>query len=424
MPHTLITPTLFTRECLRLLVNNLVFTKYVNRDPDIVGGLADTTAKIGDTYNVRRSVQIKTRATGTYSAQDIIETSVPLKLDKQYGFDFEFTSKELTLTIDRLSDRYLKPGMAQLANDIDAALAGLYKKVWNSVGTVGTTPATFADVLAVTQKLDECGVPRDDTRQLVVNPAANAKLADGLKGLFNPTSQIGDIVRKGMFAAGVGGFDGVLMDQNIKVHTTGPLGSTPVVNTSNQGITTGWAEYTDLVTDGWTAAAAARLNAGDVITLGAAGANPVYQVNPRSKQSTGRLQQFVCSDPTADDDTTQISSDGSGNLTVRIRPAIISGGAYQTVDSRATDTAAITVVGTTGQLYPVNLGFHRDWAAFLSRPLEVPRGVHFAAAETYEGISMRVVQAYDLANDKFPLRVDVLFGVKAIYPDLACRLVG
>jgi hypothetical protein len=58
--------------------------------------------------------------------------------------------------------------------------------------------------------------------------------------------------------------------------------------------------------------------AGDVFTLPL-----VFSVNPVTKQSTGSLMQFVV--------TANASSDGSGNLTAIISPAIITAGPFQNV---------------------------------------------------------------------------------------------
>ncbi len=43
---------------------------------------------------------------------------------------------------------------------------------------------------------------------------------------------------------------------------------------------------------------------------------------------------------------------------------------------------------------------------------------------TRNGLSVRVVKDYDITNDVEIIRLDILYGVKAIYPDLACRLTG
>jgi hypothetical protein len=54
----------------------------------------------------------------------------------------------------------------------------------------------------------------------------------------------------------------------------------------------------------------------------------------------------------------------------------------------------------------------------------MPDGVAFKARESHNGISIRLVKDYDIINDEDIVRLDVLYGWEAIYPDLACRLSG
>ena len=54
----------------------------------------------------------------------------------------------------------------------------------------------------------------------------------------------------------------------------------------------------------------------------------------------------------------------------------------------------------------------------------MPGGVDFAAREVMDGISMRVVRAYDINNDKFPCRLDVLYGYKTLRAQLAARILS
>jgi hypothetical protein len=52
----------------------------------------------------------------------------------------------------------------------------------------------------------------------------------------------------------------------------------------------------------------------------------------------------------------------------------------------------------------------------------MPRGVDFAAREVMDGISMRIVRDYDISTDRFPCRIDVLYGFRTLRPQLAVRL--
>jgi hypothetical protein len=159
------------------------------------------------------------------------------------------------------------------------------------------------------------------------------------------------------------------------------------------------------------------LKAGDVITLaGVYAVNPVPGEGTSGKTVMPYLQQFTV--------IADASSDGSGDATITISPAIITTGAQQTVSAAPADNAAITVMGTASTAYPQNLGFHRNAFALVTVPLEMPDGAAFKARESHNGLSIRCVKDYDIDSDKDIIRLDILYGRKAIYPDLATRLWG
>lgn len=401
MANSILTPTAVTREALRILENNLQFTKQVNREYDDRFG--QSGAKIGTTLTIRKPNRFTVTSGAALSLQDIAEPSVVLTIDQQQHVDTNFTSQELTLSLDDFSKRILKAKLAALANKIDYDGMAQYKNVYNTVGTPGTTPATAAAVLGVGRRMNDESAPLDQDRALVIDAAANAGLVDGLKGLFQSSDKIANQYDSGNMGIALG-FK-FTMDQNVNRHTVGPLGGTPLVNGASQS-------GASLITDGWTSSAAARLKQGDVFTIA-----DVYAVNPQTRVSTGVLRQFVV--------TADVSSDGSGNLTAAISPSITTSGAYQTVDSVPADNAAITVVGTASTAYPQNMGFHRDAFTLGCVDLEdVAKYGAWGGREMYKGISLRVARQFRIGTDDVPCRVDVLYGWKTIYPELACRLVG
>ena len=397
MPNnTLLTPTIITKESLMMLENNLVMAKRVNRQ------FENKFVKIGASLTVRKPNRFTVTSGPALSIQDVTEQSTVVTVNQQKHVDFQFSSQDLSLTIEEFSSRYLKPAMATLANQIDYDLCGLHTDIFNLIGTPGTTPATALALLQCNQRLNEEGAPRDGTRTLVINPAAETGLIDGLKGLYAPSS-VGASVEAGKMR-NIAGLD-IMMDQNIQTHTVGALGGTPLVNGANQ---TG----SSLITNGWTAAAAPRLAVGDCFTLAG-----VFAVNPQNRQSTGVLKNFVV--------TAAMSSDGAGNGTISISPAITTTGAFQTVTVSPANGAALTILsGAAATAYPQNLAFHRDAFGLVMVPLEIPGGVDFAARETYKNISMRMIRAYDINNDVFPVRLDVLYGTKTYYPELGVKLTG
>jgi hypothetical protein len=40
------------------------------------------------------------------------------------------------------------------------------------------------------------------------------------------------------------------------------------------------------------------------------------------------------------------------------------------------------------------------------------------------GMSIRLIRDYDITTDKFPCRLDVLYGWAVLRPELACRIQG
>lgn len=421
MANQFLTISMITNECSRILENNLAFAKYVTRQYD--DRFANAGAKIGDTLQLRKPPRYVGRTGASLSTEDSIDTKVNLTIGsnatswfqngEQYGVDITFTTADLILNMDDFSDRYLKPAMARIANRIDEKGLALARAVANSVGTPGTTPSTALAWLQSGVKLDENAALRDNDRYVAMNPDAQAFSVDGLKGLFQQSELIGEQYSMGVMGKALGYT--FAMDQNVLAHTVGTLGGTPLVNGGSQGAssttTDPWTSTTSLVTDGWTASAAQRLNIGDVFTIAG-----VFSVNPQSKASTGKLQQFTV--------TANASSDGSGNLTAVIAPAIITAGPYQTVSNSPADNAALTIVGTAATAYPQNLAFHKSAFCLATADLELPRGVDMAARSNYKGISIRAVRQYAISTDTLPTRLDVFYGWCAFQPQLACRVWG
>jgi hypothetical protein len=247
--------------------------------------------------------------------------------------------------------------------------------------------------------MDEGAVPQDG-RVMIFNPAAYWSMANALITLF--VRSVAEPALKG-FLANIANFE-IYLDQNIQSQTVGAYAGTGVVNGAGQ---TG----SSLITNGWTANITGLLNVGDVITI----AN-VFAVNPKNRQTTGSLQNFVI--------TTAANTDGFGNSTLQISPAITTTGAYQNVSASPANSAGITVRGTASTGYAQNIGFVRDAFGLVTVPMEIPGGVDFAAREMYKNVSMRIVRAYDVNNDVFPARIDLLYGTATYYPELACRLTN
>jgi len=403
MANTNLTIDQITREALRILVNNLGFARNTNKEYD--ASFANDGAKIGDTLRIRKPARYTIRTGAALSVQDHTETNVDLQLDTQAGVDVNFTSKELTLDISDFSSRVLKPAMATIANKIDLDGLALYSGVYSSVGVPGTTPATAAVLLDANQKMDEMATPRDGQRCLAVDPAANSKVVDALKGLFQSSGKLDEQYRKGMMGMDTLGYKEIYMDQNVNVHTTGVLGdSTCAVNQASfsQG---------DNTIDLDTFTVTPTVNIGDIFSI-----VDVYAVNPQNRETTGALQQFVV--------TATKTGSGTAITDVEFAPALRTTGAFQTINAFPADDAVVTFLGAASSQYSQNLAYHPDAFTLGTADLLMPKGVDFASRQVHEGISMRIVRDYDINNDAMPCRIDVLYGWKTLYPELACRVWG
>lgn len=398
MANTILTDEVIAKEALMLLENNLVFARGVNRKYEKT---FEGERKVGDTINVKKPAQYTVRSGATASIQDHTQTTVPVVVDKQKGIDVEFTSKELALDLQDFSKEVLAPQIATLANTVDFDGLSLYKSVPNAVAG---SMADFDNYLNAGALLDENGCPLDDQRNIIVNPRGQVSVVNALKGLFQSSSQIKAQYEKGRMGTAAG-FDWA-MSQNIPSHTVGAHGGTPLTAAA------GSAGGSSIATDGWTASAAI-LKEGDIVTF----AN-VYNVNPMSKQSTGQLKQFVV--------TADATATAGGLATISFSPAMYASGAQQNVSALPADNAAITVLGTASSSKAQNIAFHKDAFTLVTVDLPLPKGMDMAAraASSKAGLSVRFVRGYDITNDKFISRIDVLYGWKCIRPELACRIYG
>lgn len=428
MANLHVTSTIVTNEILRIAHNSSAFLGKTNTDfQESWSG----EYKPGQTVKARAPVQFTHRDGEVANVQDVTERSVDVTLQPLLGIDFAVNSTDLATSVGKngeiastFQERYVKPAGLKLAALMDYRIALIAKNGFHQMmGTPGTPPATFADLLQAGVPLDRMSVPRDGNRMAAIEPGANATIVAGLSGLFNSQNVLGEQYKTGIIKTGAG-LD-LAMSQNVPSHTVGPLGGTPLVNGANQGTTNAgatdnpFAATTSLVTDGWTAAAAARLNQGDTFTIGG-----VFSVNPETKASTGVLQSFVVVGPTASAPGT-VSSDGSGNLTMAISPAIIAGGAYQNVTARPADNAAITITsGAANTTYTNNIVWHRDAITFVSPKQDLPGGMEIATQASLAdagGVSLRFVRGYDILNNRKISRLDILWGAAVTLPNFGVR---
>jgi P22 coat protein - gene protein 5 len=398
MTNTAVTCSIVAKEALPILANMLGFASNVNRDFE-----SEFTSNVsrgympGQTINIKRPPRYTYRAGRVAVPQATTETSIPLTLS-QGGCDLNFTSLERTLSFNKLEDK-VAAAMEPVANEIDRQGLQLARlSTFNTIGTPGTLPTTQALALAavtgVNQRLDEMGAPRKDKRRaFIMNPALNGATVQGFAGMFNGQQTLTKQFESGVMVDSLG--LAYAMDQNVDVHTNG-----------TQAVT-GTAVAAGL--SGSSIACAALTG---TITRGTKISFPgVFAVNPQSRQSTGTLAQFV------------VTADLlAGATALPISPALTPSGAFQNV-SNATTAANFTIFGTASGAYNANVAYHKDAFTLAMVPMWAPpggKGVIDVAQETYKGFTIKVTEFYDGINDNSIMRLDVLFGWAACYPELAC----
>ncbi|WP_293907486.1 P22 phage major capsid protein family protein [Phenylobacterium sp.] len=392
MANTILTATAVTREALRVLHQKLNFVGTITRDYDDSFGRQG--AKVGDTLKIRMPNQyaVRTGPTLGTAGTDSTETSVDLKVQTQKGVDLNFSSYELTLALDDFSERILEPAMSVLAANIEADAMTMYRDVYNQADNQ-TLPATFAKILAGRKTLVDNLAPLSG-RTCNLNTQDNVDLVDALKGLFNDQTTVAKQNREG-FMGRTAGFD--FMENTLWPSHVRSTGSGYLVNGAGQ---TGANLAVNTGTN--------PLKQGDVFILPG-----VFRVHPETKQLTSVQQQFVL---TAD------YAGGAGSLA--ISPAIVTSGPAQNVSASPASAATLGFSGAASSTYGISMAYQKGAFAFATADLLIPNGVDFACREVFDGVSMRIVRQYDINGDKFPCRLDVLYGFKTIRPQLACRLAN
>jgi len=415
MSNNLLTISMITNEALMVLENELTFSSEVDRNYD--DQFAVSGAKIGNTLNVRRPGRFIGTTGPALNVEDFNETSVPVTLSTQFHVDTQFTTSDLTLSLDMFSDRVLKPAVAAVANKIDFDGLTMAKNATaNIVGTAGTPPTSLLTYLTAGAYLDAEGAPRDGRRSCIVEPFTGATIVDSLKGLFVPSDVIGKQYQKGMMGRDSAGMNWK-MDQNIVNQTFGSYSTATLscaTTTATGFLTTGWAQTSTIALTA--ATATAGLKQGDVIQIAG-----IYAVNPqnRSAYGSGKLRNFVV--------TADVTVATSGTTAVTVSPAVITGGQFQNVSVTSTSASAVvTPFNNTGTVSPQNIVMHKNAFTLATADLELPDGVVFAgrASDKELGLSLRVIRQYTINNDSIPTRVDVLYGWAPLYPELACRVAA
>jgi hypothetical protein len=283
-------------------------------------------------------------------------------------------------------------------------LVDLTKQVAHTVGTAGTVVGASGDISAVTAaraKLNQALAPKSN-RAVQFDSVTMGSIVNGAKALFHDGTQVKEAFREGFYSRNA------MADwyENEKTWT--------LTNTDDVTANTDAAA---LVTDGGTTIdmhtllPVAKQTVGSTFTIAG-----VYDVHPETKQAYSHLKQFTIT--------------AIGATTTTVSPPFYLTGAKKNVGSStgadlattAFDAATLTFWGNASTSYRQNLMYHEDAFTFVTADLPLMDDAAKCVRRNQDGLSIRVWQGSDIRNDELLMRLDILYGWKALRPEWACRI--
>lgn len=398
-------PAWVMRKVARRLTNNAVFGANVMRDYD--DEYKQKGVKMGDTITLRLPQRYEVTTGAQMNPTPLTDQTVQLSITDQSNIGFEYDTWAATLEVDDYMERYGNPAVDQLVNNIDfTGLQRMYKAVAKTVGTPAAVPTSQTVYTLAKTKLVEAAVPRPYMAMLTAD--MHGQLAAAYAVYFNPSAQLSSFFKQGQVSGPAWGIEKWFEDENIATHTVGALGTTPLVNGASQ-------DGASIIGDGASASITGYFKEGDSIQFAT-----VKDINPMSRQSTGRLKDFVV--------TQDVASSGGGALTIPISPTIVTSGPFQNVSNAPADNDAVTTFGHASthasKQTRQGLVYHKEAFALVMADLVLPRGLWIAERISNKklGISIRMLKDHDIINDVSPARLDTAHGWGAIRQELACRV--
>ncbi len=406
-----LTDDIILKEAMFQYKNNLVACRNVYRDME-----KRLAQKIGNQISVKKPFRSKSTEGRTIGKTSMIDNDVTLVISRQRNVGLEFTIQDRTLSISAFSERYIQPAIGEIATQIDLSVLQVAAlEAYFHSGTVGTA-LSHTEVMFTKANVNNVAIPDDGNRVGMLNEIDAANISSSVSTVFNET-MVSDSIKKG-YMGPLSGFE-MNSTQLIPTHTVGAHGGTPLSNGATQS-------GSSIITDGWDTSVTGLLLQGDLITFAG-----VFEINPVTYESTGRLQTFVV--------TADVNSDVSGNATIAISPSIndgsgtildgegnaITDAAYQNVSSKIADGAAIVVLGDAGGIYRQNFFWHKNAIGLAMVDLYLPTSAGSATRvrDNDTGLSLSMTSDFNITDHEEITRIDALWGVKMLNPELIFRML-
>ena len=174
MANTLITQQIgpVCSQALGLLHTQAILPNLLRRDCAVSGSLA-----VGDTVNIRKHATLAVNTfnrTNGITLQDVVESTVPVKIDTVYDVSVALTSEQITLDLTNFGDQVTLPATIAIAEAMEDRCVTLLESATGTVHDVSTTTPVKSIIDAVAA-LNQNKVPMGD-RHLVVGTSLAALL--------------------------------------------------------------------------------------------------------------------------------------------------------------------------------------------------------------------------------------------------------
>jgi len=348
-------------------------------------GMAARVHRGYDKMPQEKGSTIKISKPGTFQAQDapsldqdLTPGDTEIRLDRWREVKFSVTDKELNYAGDKIIADHIRPAAYALSNDIDMTLNGLTKSVPWFYNAADTTEVK--DLTRVHKVLFDNRVPMNDG---LLHLEVGGDLQAGFLELFANSSFAGASSQQVHKSGHIGdrlGFE-IFGNQNVGNHVKGT------------------ASVATMALNGAAAKGANIINIDATAVTGTLVPGDSFSI-------TGDLQRYVVANT--------VTASGNGFAGVMVFPPLAQA---------AADNAVVKVDLTS---HVENIAFHRNAFALGMAPLS-ELGNEFGAkvASVYDeksGLALRSRMWYDGDNSRVKVALDVLYGVKCLDGNLACKL--
>lgn len=373
-------PKILARALVRLR-GRLVLPRAVNTD------YSREAAQRGQTVNIPKPPSLSTRAVSPgvtpTAAPDITESTVPITLDQWHEVPIAFTDKDRLEAIDASVEMAIDAAVDALAEKVNGSIFGLYDELYEFVGTPGTTPfaSDYKKATEARKVLNKNKSPLPN-RFLVIDPDAEEN-ATNLSSFADASfSADSDVIMEGDIGRKVG-FDWI-MDQQVPSHTNGTLTD----GTGHQALVNGSPTVGDKSQEFDETSLSGTVTKGSVFTV--AGDDQTYVV-------------------------TELATAAGNAVTLEFEPGAKVAWA---------DNAQMTLKGDASEEYVNNLAIHRDCLALAVRPFRAPASDArvLTMIDPATGLPLRLEVSRQNKQDYWSF--DLLWGVKAIRPEIGVRVAG